>query len=207
MKNQSIAAWLAVSTMLVAQAAVAAPTTNHPAQVQLQQNMDTVLTVARNNSLNEQQKIRQIEGYADRYLDYHRIAALAVGMPWRQFSDKQKTEFIGAFKDMMISMYSRSALMGAADAEVKLLPKVVDNGNNRVDAFTEIRARSGKKYEVAYQLYQVGSAYKVYNIKVDGASLVTIYRNQFNELIKQKGIDGTIATIKAKGLKKVDAVK
>ena len=207
MKNQSIAAWLAVSTMLVAQAAVAAPTTNHPAQVQLQQNMDTVLTVARNNSLNEQQKIRQIEGYADRYLDYHRISALAVGMPWRQFSDKQKTEFIGAFKDMMISMYSRSALMGAADAEVKLLPKVVDNGNNRVDAFTEIRARSGKKYEVAYQLYQVGSAYKVYNIKVDGASLVTIYRNQFNELIKQKGIDGTIATIKAKGLKKVDAVK
>ncbi len=207
MKNHSIAAWLAVSTVLVAQAAVAAPTTNHPAQVQLQQNMDTVLTVARNNSLNEQQKIRQIEGYADRYLDYHRISALAVGMPWRQFSDKQKTEFIGAFKDMMISMYSRSALMGAADAEVKLLPKVVDNGNNRVDAFTEIRARSGKKYEVAYQLYQVGSAYKVYNIKVDGASLVTIYRNQFNELIKQKGIDGTIATIKAKGLKKVDAVK
>ena len=104
-------------------------------------------------------------------------------------------------------MYSRSALMGAADAEVKLLPKLVDNGNNRVDAFTEIRARSGKKYEVAYQLYKVGSAYKVYNIKVDGASLVTIYRNQFNELIKQKGIDGTIATIKAKGLKKVDAVK
>ena len=207
MKNQSIAAWLAVSTMLVAQAAVAAPTTNHPAQVQLQQNIDTVLTVARNNSLNEQQKIRQIEGYADRYLDYHRIAALAVGMPWRQFSDKQKTEFIAAFKDMMISMYSRSALMGAADAEVKLLPKVVDNGNNRVDAFTEIRARSGKKYEVAYQLYKVGSTYKVYNIKVDGASLVTIYRNQFNELIKQKGIDGTIATIKAKGLKKVDAVK
>lgn len=60
---------------------------------------------------------------------------------------------------------------------------------------------------MAYQLYKVGSTYKVYNIKVDGASLVTIYRNQFNELIKQKGIDGTIATIKAKGLKKVDAVK
>ena len=207
MNHKNIAAWLAVSTVWVAQAAVAAPVSNHPAQVQLQQNMDTVLKVARNTSLNEQQKIRQIEGYADRYLDYQRIAALAVGMPWRQFSDKQKTEFIEAFKDMMISMYARSALMGAADSQVTLLPKLVDNGNNRVDAFTEIRARSGKKYEVAYQLYKVGSVYKVYNIKVDGASLVTIYRNQFNELIKQKGIDGTIATIKAKGLKKVDAVK
>jgi toluene tolerance family protein len=37
---------------------------------------------------------------------------------------------------------------------------------------------------------------------VDGTSLVTVYRNQFGELIKQKGIDGTIATVKAKGLKK-----
>ena len=53
-----------------------------------------------------------------------------------------------------------------------------------------------------YQLYQSGGAYKIYNIRVDGTSLVTVYRNQFGELIKSKGIDGTIATVEAKGLKK-----
>ena len=55
---------------------------------------------------------------------------------------------------------------------------------------------------MAYQLYQSGGAYKIYNIRVDGTSLVTVYRNQFGELIKSKGIDGTIATVEAKGLKK-----
>ncbi len=70
-----------------------------------------------------------------------------------------------------------------------------------------MRSRSGNKYEVGYQLYQTGGVYKVYNIRVDGTSLVTVYRNQFNELIQQKGIDGTIATLRQKGLKKVEAEK
>ncbi|MCF7521275.1 ABC transporter substrate-binding protein [Neisseria sp. ZJ106] len=173
----------------------------HPAQEQMQQNIDAVLKIARNNALSEAQKVKQVEQYADRYLDYERISALAVGAPWRQFTAKQKTDFIAAFKEMVVSMYAHSALVGAADAKVKLLPKMTENAN-KFDVFSEIQTKSGNKYEVAYQLYKIGPVYKIYNFRVDGASLVTIYRNQFNELIKQKGIDGTIAAVKAKGLKK-----
>lgn len=203
--NKLMAVLLAAPVALVSPYA-AAQTQQHPAQVQAQQNIDTVLKVARNSGLSEQQKIRQIERYADGFLDYQRISALAVGLPWREFSAKQKTDFIAAFKEMMISMYARSALMGAADAQVRLLPKITDNGNNKVDVFSEIRTKNGKKYEVAYQLYKVGPVYKVYNIRVDGVSLVTVYRNQFNELIKQKGIDGAIAAVRAKGLKKAESL-
>lgn len=196
--NRYLSALLAAAPM-----AVVAPYTlaaSHPAQTQMQQNMDTVLKIAR-SPVSEAQKVKQIESYADRYLDYERISALAVGAPWRDFSAKQKSEFISAFKEMIISMYSHSALVGAADARVKLLPKMTENGN-KYDVFSEVQTKSGTKYEVAYQLYQIGSIYKIYNIRVDGASLVTIYRNQFGELIKQKGIDGAIATVKSKGLKK-----
>ena len=185
--------------MAVAAPYVAAET--HPAQAQMQQNIDAVLKIARNGSLSEAQKVKQIEQYADRYLDYERISALAVGAPWREFSATQKTEFIRAFKDMIIAMYSHSTLIGAADAQVRLLPKMTVNGN-KFDVFSELHTKKGTKYEVAYQLYKVGPVYKIYNIRVDGTSLVTVYRNQFGELIKQKGIDGTIATVKAKGLKK-----
>lgn len=202
--NKLTAFLLAVPAALVSPYA-AAQAALHPAQVQAQQNIDTVLKVARNGSLSEQQKIRQIERYADNFLDYQRLSALAVGLPWRQFTPKQKTDFIAAFKEMMISMYSRSALMGAADARVRLLPKITENGN-KVDVFSEILTPAGKKYEVAYQLYRAGTVYKVYNIRVEGMSLVTVYRNQFNELIKQKGVDGAIGTIRAKGLKKAETL-
>ncbi|MDO5068907.1 ABC transporter substrate-binding protein [Neisseria sp. Dent CA1/247] len=199
------AALFAVPVAIVAPYA-AAQTQQHPAQAQLQQNIDAVLKVVRNKGLSEQQKIKQIERYADNYLDYQRISALAVGLPWKEFSPKQKTEFISAFKEMIISMYAHSALMGAEKAQVKVLPKMVDNGKNKVDTYSEIVTPSGKKYEVSYQFYKVGSVYKVYNIRVDGVSMVTVYRNQFNDLIKQKGIDGTIATVRAKGLKKAESL-
>ena len=197
----SYTAW-AAPVILVSSVAVAQPAMQHPAQIQVQQNMDAVLKVMRHPTLSEQQKIKQVEQYANQYLDYQRIAAFAVGLPWKQFTPKQKMEFISAFKDMIIAMYARSALMGAQDAQVKLLPKMVNSGKNHVDVFTEIQAKSGKKYEVAYQLYHSGNTYKVFNIRVDGASLVSVYRNQFDELIKQKGVDGMIATVRAKGLRK-----
>ena len=199
--NRLLSTALIAPVVMMAPYAAAQSVAEHPAQIQLQQNVDAVLKIARNSSLSDQQKIRQIERYADGYLDYQRIAALAVGRPWQQFSPEQKNEFIRSFKDMMIRMYARSALMGANDAQVKVLPKVVAGANNRVEAFTEIVTPGGQKYTVGYSLYKVGPVYKTYDFKVGGNSLVTVYRNQFAELIQQQGIDGTIATLKQKGLK------
>lgn len=195
--------YLTLSFLAVSAAVSASPVLaqSHPAQTQMQQNIDTVLKIARNTSLTETQRIKQIEQYADRYLDYERISALAVGAPWLKFSPAQKTEFIRSFKNMIISMYAHSALLGAADAQVRLLPKMTENGN-KLDVFSEVRTQKGNKYEVAYQLYRSGSLCRIYNIKVDGASLVTIYRNQFTDLIKQKGIDGTIADLKTRSSKR-----
>lgn len=205
--NNLTAVLLAAPIVIATPYAVAAQAKLHPAQIQLQQNIESVLKVARDKNLSDQEKIRQIEHYADNYLDYQRIAALAVGLPWRQFTPKQKTDFIAAFKEMMIAMYSRSALLGASSSQFKMLPKLVDNGRNRIDVFTEVQTQNGNKYEVSYQLYKNGSVYKLYNIRVDGVSMVTVYRNQFNDLIKQKGIDGTISTLRAKGLKKAESIK
>ena len=197
--NRYMYVWVAAPLLTVSAPSLAADV--HPAQEQMKQNIDAVLSVARDKSLSEAQKVKRVEAYADRYLDYERIAALAVGAPWREFSAVQKKAFIAAFKEMVVSMYSHSALIGAADAQVRLLPKMTGSGN-KFDVFSEIRTGSGKKYEVAYQLYRLGGAYKIYNIRVDGTSLVTVYRNQFGELIRQKGIDGAIETVKAKGLRK-----
>ena len=190
----------ATATAILAPAAAFAAL-EHPAQQQVQQNIDTVLKIIKNQSLSEQQKIRQVEQYANRFLDYERLSAMAVGQPWRQFSPQQKQSFIAAFKEMVIGMYARSAMMGAEKAYVRVLPTITANGN-KVDVYSEILTPSGKKYEVAYQLYQTGSQYKLYNIRVDGVSIVTVYRNQFIELVNQQGIDGMIETVRNKKLKK-----
>ena len=55
-----------------------------------------------------------------------------------------------------------------------------------------------KPVNMDFTTYQSGSKYRAYNVAVEGASLVTVYRNQFGETIKAKGIDGLIADLKAK---------
>ena len=79
--NKLMAVLMAAPVAIVAPCATAAATAQHPAQVQFQQNMDAVLAVARNPQLSEAQKVQRIDRYADQYLDYQRISALAVGLP------------------------------------------------------------------------------------------------------------------------------
>lgn len=184
-----------------------AATPEQIAQQQLQQNVQMVLSVAKDKSLNEQQRISQIERYADQFLDYERISALAVGLPWRQFTPQQKQDFSAAFKNMIVRIYAHSALLGAANAEVKVLPKVVNQGKNKLETFTEIVSANNKRYTVGYQMYYSGGVYKIYNFRVNGTSLVTVYRSQFDQSIQQKGIDGTIAQLKERGFGKVQTIK
>ncbi|MDF7676655.1 ABC transporter substrate-binding protein [Neisseriaceae bacterium ESL0693] len=183
----------------------------HPAQQQLQENVDTILAVTHNTGLTESQKVAQITTYADQYLDYERITALAVGLPWRQFTPQQKLDFTAAFKAMVIRVYAHSALMGAAKAKVTVLPKVIEHNPRQIEVFTDIIGRNGKHFEVGYQMYLNKGVYRIYNIRVNGTSLITIYRNQFNQLIKQEGVEATIDVIRdvnnQNELKKVDSLK
>ena len=174
----------------------------HPAQQQMQQNTVAVMDIINNQSLNNSQKIQRLNVYADRHLDYERIAALSVGQPWRQFSPKQKQDFISAFKDMMIGLYSNTALLAAQNAKVTVLPRSSsDNSATQARVYTQIVNNKNKSYAVDYQMYKSGNTWKIYNINVEGASIVTIYRSQFGEIIQKQGIDGLIQALRNKSIK------
>ncbi|UOO91534.1 MlaC/ttg2D family ABC transporter substrate-binding protein [Vitreoscilla stercoraria] len=171
----------------------------HPAQLQMQQNTNAIMAIINDNSLNNPQKIQRLNVYADRHLDYQRIAALSVGQPWRQFTTQQKQDFIAAFKDMMISVYANTALLAAQNAKITVLPRnSSDNTATQARVYTQILNNKNKSYAVDYQMYKSGNTWKIYNINVEGASVVTIYRNQFGEVIQKQGIDGLIQALRNK---------
>ena len=178
---------------------------NHPAQQQMQQNAKDIMAVINNNGLSNPQKIQRLNAYGDRYLDLERIAALSVGVQWKSFTPQQKKDFISAFKDMIISMYSNTALLAAQNAKINVLGKYNSaNSTSKATVYTQIISNKNKSYAVDYQMYKSGSVWKIYNINVEGASLVTVYRNQFNEIIQKQGIDGLIKALRNKAIKKVN---
>jgi phospholipid transport system substrate-binding protein len=77
----------------------------------------------------------------------------------------------------------------------------VNRGGQEVVVRAEVQQPGKQKVNIDFTTYQSGSKYRAYNVAIEGASLVTVYRNQFGETIRTKGIDGLITDLKAKNSK------
>ncbi|MCP1660511.1 MlaC/ttg2D family ABC transporter substrate-binding protein [Neisseria perflava] len=173
--------------------AVAAPA---DAVNQIRQNATQVLSILKQGS--EDSARRKAEAYALPYFDFERMTALAVGSPWRNANAAQKQALTKEFQTLLIRTYSGTMMkFKNAKVDVKNNP-VVNKGGKEIVVRVEVSTSGEKPVNMDFTTYQSGSRYRVYNVAVEGASLVTVYRNQFGETVKAKGIDGLIADLKAK---------
>lgn len=166
---------------------------------QLKVNATQVLNIlSQSNGQNDAKVRHQAENYAIPYFDFERMTALAVGAPWRSASASQKQALTQEFETLLIRTYSGTMLkFKTATINVSNTPVVNKNGRE-VIVRTDVNTPNNKPVRMDYTMYQSGNIYRIYNVAVEGASLVTVYRNQFNQTISQKGIDGLIAELHAK---------
>ena len=195
MKKSALLSALSIGVLSIG-LAVAAPA---DAVNQVRSNATQVLNILQKaNGSNDAAVRRQAENYALPYFDFQRMTALAVGNPWRQASAAQKQALTKEFQTLLIRTYSGTMLkFKNSKVNVKDNP-VVNRGGKEIVVRAEVVQPGGKPVNMDFTTYQSGSRYRVYNVAVEGASLVTVYRNQFGETIKNKGIDGLIAELKAK---------
>ncbi|MDO5687091.1 MAG: ABC transporter substrate-binding protein [Neisseria sp.] len=187
--------WTAV-TVLALSAAVAAP---QEAVNQIRTSAQQVLNILnKDNGANSAAVRAEAERYALPYFDFERMTALAVGLPWKNASADQKARLSEAFKNKLIRIYSGTMLQYKnAKVTINDNPQVNKNGRE-VIVGSEVLPNAGGKNAVVhidYTMYQSGNTYRIYDIKVEGQSLVTVYRNQFGDIVKQKGIDGLITEL------------
>ncbi|MCW9048422.1 MAG: ABC transporter substrate-binding protein [Gammaproteobacteria bacterium] len=132
------------------------------------------------------------------HLDFRAMSKLALGKHWRNANDEQQLKFTDAFKDMLIRTYSKS-LTEYAGQEIKFLPyHPPAEGKRTTQVKTVIDQGTGPDIPIVYSLRIKNDIWKVYDIKIDGVSLVTNYRNSFASDIRKIGIDGLIEKLLAK---------
>lgn len=195
MKKSSLFTALGMAALSI-NLAVAAPA---DAVSQVRTNATQVLSILQNaNAGNEAAVRRQAENYALPYFDFQRMTALAVGNPWRDATAAQKQALSKEFQTLLIRTYS-GTMMKFKNAKVVVKDNpVVNRGGKEIVVRAEVTPQGGKPVNMDFTTYQSGSKYRAYNVAIEGASLVTVYRNQFGETIKSKGIDGLIADLKSK---------
>ena len=131
------------------------------------------------------------------HLDFEKMAKLALGKNWRKANATQRKSFTAAFRTLLVRTYSKS-LSEYTDQKIIYLPFRMKAGATKVTVKTEIDQKSGFPIPIDYSLFIKGNEWKVYDIKIDGLSLVTNYRGSFAKEIRAKGLAALIKKLQDK---------
>ena len=146
----------------------------------------------------DQARIREVmEAKLAPNFDFERMTALAMGRNWRQATPEQQKRLTSEFKTLLVRTYS-GALTQYRDQTIDYKPLRADPNASDVIVRTEVIRQGQPPVQIDYGMEKKDGAWKAYDVIVGGVSLVTNYRDEFNEQIKSGGIDGLIKTLQAK---------
>jgi phospholipid transport system substrate-binding protein len=128
--------------------------------------------------------------------DFNRMTQLAVGKHWPRATAKQKQSLVTEFRNLLVRTYS-SSLTQFTNQTVEFKPMTIKPDDADVTVRSEIRQPGGQPIPIDYRMYKTDFGWKVYDVSIDGVSLVTNYRASFASTIRQNGIDGLIKTLAA----------
>ncbi|MCB5207244.1 MlaC/ttg2D family ABC transporter substrate-binding protein [Methylovorus mays] len=123
--------------------------------------------------------------------DFDRVSRMVLGKNWSRASKEQQDAFQKEFRSLMLRTYA-TALGKYRNQTINYKPLRADPTDKEVTVKTEIVQPGGQPIAVDYSLEKTGEAWKVYDIVIEGVSLVTNYRGQFSSEIRQSGMDGLI---------------
>jgi phospholipid transport system substrate-binding protein len=129
------------------------------------------------------------------YFDFEKMSKLALGKNWRQLDDDQRVKFVEEFRLLLIRTYS-TAMLEYTNEEIRMLPFRDDLARKRVTVPMEVVQPAGPPIPMSLALYENDdNAWKVYDVKIDGVSLVTNYRSSFATQIRNKGVNNLISDL------------
>jgi phospholipid transport system substrate-binding protein len=146
----------------------------------------------------DQARIREVvETKLLPYFDFERITALAMGRNWNKATPEQKAQLVEQFRQLLVRTYS-GALTQYRDQTMDYKPLRADPNATEVTVRTEVVRQGQAPVPIDYSMAKNNPSWKVYDVIVGGVSLVTNYRDEFNEQIKSGGVEGLIKTLQAK---------
>ncbi|HXN16654.1 MAG TPA: ABC transporter substrate-binding protein [Usitatibacter sp.] len=128
------------------------------------------------------------------HFDFTRMTRLAVGRNWAQASAEQREALVKEFRTLLVRTYS-SALTQYRNQTIEVKPAKVAPQDKDVVVKTAVIQQGGPPIPIDYAMTKTDSDWKVYDVVIDGASLVTTYRGTFNDQVQKGGIDGLIKTL------------
>ena len=143
------------------------------------------------------QLVSLIERIIVPHFDIRIMAREALGLNWRRATPEQQKRFMAAFRQLLVNDYANE-FRNYSNQAVEFLPEHTGSGKDYAVVVTHVTTPGEQPVRVDYRLYRVGSDWLIYDVEIDGISLLFTYRNTFSEELQRETLDTLIARIEHK---------
>ena len=169
---------------------------------QVKQTVDAVIDVLKNKELKKPEKTEQrrvkIRAIVGERFDFEEMAKRSLAQNWKKRTPEEQKEFVPLYSDLLENAYIKKV-------EKYEDEKVVYGEEKTEGAYATVRTNILTTKEVSipieYRLLKEGSQWKVYDVVIEGVSLVNNYRNQFNSILRSGTYEELVKRLKSKTLK------
>lgn len=141
-------------------------------------------------------KLTEISAIINEVFDYQELSRRTLGREWRKFSPDQQKEFVTLFEKLLQSIYADRIL--AYTHEKIEFGKETELKKGRTEVESYIITTDNKKVPLFYRMTNKSGQWRVYDVVIEGISMVKNYRGQFREILSTKKPEDLLQTLREK---------
>jgi phospholipid transport system substrate-binding protein len=170
-----------------------------PPTEQLRARIDRVVKVLEEPALKKDAKTTErrvtLRGIANEIFDFAEISQRSLGRHWQTRTPPEREEFVALFGDLLERTYF-AKIESYSGERVVFAGEMVDGDQATVR--TRIITKQRTEVPVDYRMFQRDGRWQVFDVNIEGVSLVSNYRTQFNAIIVRSSYQDLVAKLKAK---------
>jgi len=131
------------------------------------------------------------------HFDLVRATQIAMGLSWRSATPEQREELTREFSALLVRTYT-AAVANSRDSEVTVIPLRVRPSDTEVTVRSQVKRPGEQPVSFEYEMEKTSTGWKVYDLRIEGISLMSTYRTAFAEEVRNNGVEGLIRTLSGK---------
>ena len=131
------------------------------------------------------------------HFNFSAMTALAMGQNWNKANPEQKKRLTEEFRTLLVRTYA-SALAAYSEQKFDFRPLRAKPTDTEVTVQVRVLQPGAQPVPIDYSMEKTAAGWKVYDVSVGGVSLVANYRTEFNNAVRESGIDGLLKNLSAK---------
>lgn len=167
---------------------------------QVKQDVDRVIDILKNKELkkpeNEKKRRAEIRKVVSGRFDFDEMAKRALAIHWAKRTPDERKEFVPLFTDLLERTYIRK-IERYTDEKILYAGEKMQGDHGIVD--TKVVSKQNVETPILYKVSEKNGKWMVYDVVIEGVSLVNNYRNQFNKIIREKSYEDLVRRLKSKG--------